>query len=297
MQHPHVTDGVLGGYTPPPTSSAILGGLEGLQQQMAVASPDQRSHLLSLALSYGEAGIDWLINVFNNDPVLTVRAAAYQHLLQAIANSSQPGLERVEQAIAQGVPLKRGDRVYQMYISAIDYDDEYHTLLDSVEAFSAHEFCYDEQFHPVERYIFKEQAEQVAADLHRVILSNSSFKDFNQRHHLNLNPAKLYLLNISGDLSTFYRNDNQPVHEWCVAHGVDIDLSDYLSDMPEDVEEDQGYWWEVQEVVLQYLQDQRNYPLLEELSEFIGIGKFAFVHEQIVHQDSFFTRLKPIIVT
>lgn len=151
MQQPQATDGVLGGQALSPTNSAILGGITGLQQQMAVALTEQRSRLLATALNYGETGIDLLISILNDDPVLMVRATAHQHLQQAIAEPST-NVRKVQQAIAKGVPLKRGDQLYRVYISAIDYDDSYYTLLDSVQAYEAHDFCYDgEQFHPVER--------------------------------------------------------------------------------------------------------------------------------------------------
>ncbi|MBL1178700.1 hypothetical protein [Pantanalinema sp. GBBB05] len=289
MQQPKATDGILGGQTPPPIASAVLGGIAGLRQQMTLASPEQRSQLLPTALNYGEAGITLLISLLNNDPVLTVRATAYQHLQQAIAESST-NIREMQQAIAKGVPLKQGDRLYRVHISAIDYDDEYYTLLDSVQAYEAHDFCYEgEQLHPVERYIFQEQAEQVAADLHRIILSNGNLAEFNQRHQLKLNPLDYYLLKITEDLCNFYRNGSQPVHEWCTAHEIDVDLSDYLDEGVFDDDEDEGwYWWEAQEEVLQHLQSQKNYPLLEEFCDLVGMGRFTFVHEEIVDREGYF---------
>ncbi|MBW4473107.1 MAG: hypothetical protein KME45_22420 [Stenomitos rutilans HA7619-LM2] len=286
--HPESTDAVIGGQAPSPNASVVLGGMEGLQQRFMAGNLEQRSHLLTAALAYGEAGVEWLITTLNSDPVLTIRATAYQQLQQAIAEPTTT-VKKVQQTIAKGIPLKKGDRLYRVYISAIDYDDEYYTLLDSVQAYEAHDFCYDgELLYPVERYFFREQAETIAQDLHRVFLANGDFATFNQRHQLNLNPRNYHLRDIAGDLCSFYRNFNQSIRDWCTAHNISIDLSDYVDeDIPED--DDQGeYWWEAQEEVLQQLQSQRNYPLLEEFCNLIGMGKFTFVHEENVDRDGYF---------
>jgi hypothetical protein len=102
MRQPQATDGILGGQTPLQTDSAILGGIVGLRQQMSVATTEQRSHLLSVALNYGTDGIDLLLVTLNNDPVLTVRAAAYHHL-QTVAEQSEPAIKPVQQAISKGI--------------------------------------------------------------------------------------------------------------------------------------------------------------------------------------------------
>lgn len=86
----------------------------------------------------------------------------------------------------------------------------------------------------------------------------------------------------------FERNAAQPIRDWCTTHRIDVDLSDYLD---EDVFDDDGegeYWWEAQDEVLQKLQSQKNYPLLEEFCDFIGMGKFTFVHEEMVDLDGYF---------
>ena len=73
-----------------------------------------------------------------------------------------------------------------------------------------------------------------------------------------------------------------------MAHSIDIDLSDYVDEeMPEDDEQGE-YWWEAQEEVLEQLQDQKNYSLLEEFCNLIGMGRFTFVHEESVDRDDYF---------
>jgi hypothetical protein len=81
-------------------------------------------------------------------------------------------------------------------------------------------------------------------------------------------------------------NYNQPIQEWCTAHHIDIDLSQYLPEEMEDEAEDE-VWWEAQEAVLEELQGRQNDPLLEEFCDFIGMSRFAFVHEEIVAKDGF----------
>lgn len=132
MKQPKVNDVVLGGQTSPPVPSAILGGIAGVQQQMTVANPEQRSQLLATATNYGEAGIDLLIDTLNNDPVLAVRATAYQ-LLPSVDSAKAKG------AIANGVLLNPGDRIYSVYKSAIYFNDEWfnldnssHNLMDEI---------------------------------------------------------------------------------------------------------------------------------------------------------------------
>ncbi|MBW4694056.1 MAG: hypothetical protein KME27_20105 [Lyngbya sp. HA4199-MV5] len=307
---PESTDAVMGGQVPPPTGGAILGGMEGLQQRFTSSNVEQRVEALADALNYGRAGVDFLLEALN-DAALDVRVAAYRQLQQVVsARTGQKAAEgmpqwwqqlettlipeRVERSLAKGIPLKKGDRLYRVYISAIDYDDEYYTLLDSVQAYEAHDFCYDgELLYPVERYLFREQAETVAQDLHRVFLTNGDFAAFNQRHQLNLNPRNYYLKDITGDLCSFYRNDSQSIKDWCASHNIDIDLSDYVDEdnVDEDIPEDdtQGeYRWEAQEEVLQQLQDQKNYPLLEAFCNLIGMGRFTFVHEESVDRDGYF---------
>lgn len=286
MTQPQSSDAILGNQTPPPVNSAILGGIEGLQQQMQIAEPKQRSQLLPSALQYGEAGIDFLINILNNDPVLTVRAEAYQHLQESISVQSEPISQKIQQVIEQGIPLKVGDRLYHVYISAIDYDDQCYSLLDSVAAYEGHNFYYDgERLHPVACFVVREIAEELALALHRVFLANGDLTKINQRYHLNINPKNYHLFNIASEVNGFYWNYNKPMREWCILHQIDIDLDEYLN---EEYSEEDDYWGEAQEAVLEEVLQRHSDSLLEELCNFLEMGKFAFVHKEIVDRDRFF---------
>jgi hypothetical protein len=189
----------------------------------------------------------------------------------------------VQRAIAKGIPLRKGDRLYCVYISALDYDDNYFTLLDSIEAYKQHNFHYDEQLHLVSRYLFREQAERVAEDLHQIIFSDGSFADFNQRYQLNIAPrVYAFITDKAKDLTQFYRNEQQAIAHWCTEHEINIELDEYL------VNDGITDWWgDAQEAVLEKLQSQPNYQLLDEFRELIGIGKFAFVHEEMVSKNSY----------
>jgi hypothetical protein len=167
----------------PLSDCPILGGIEELQQQMEAAPPEQRSHLLAAAPNYGEAGIDLLIDRLTHDSALAVRALAYQ-LLQSVDS------QKSTIAVANGVWLSAGDRIYSVYKSAVSYDDEYFELYDSFDSeliddtnwsdfgyTDYDEFCRDEDNNyggdlesyiakRVARYVSKAQADAAAEQLH-----------------------------------------------------------------------------------------------------------------------------------
>ena len=90
---PRVDDAVLGGQVPIPGDSAILGGIEGVKRRLASAVEQQRIAALSDALKYGEAGLDLVIQVLQNESWL-VESAAYGLLRER----AEP---RVKQALQQ----------------------------------------------------------------------------------------------------------------------------------------------------------------------------------------------------
>jgi hypothetical protein len=246
----------LGDQKSPPSDSTILGGIEGLQQQMDDAPPDQRSHLLASALNYGEAGIDLLIDRLTDDSVLAVRALAYQ-LLQAV-DSQKSNL-----AVANGVWLNAGDRIYSVYKSAIGYDDEYFFLYDSLDSESIDDtnwsdfgytdyeaFCRDESnnyggdlesYIPkrVARYVFKAQADTAAEQLHIKLVRE-------------------------WDGGTYSFGDGLPIDlaAWCSAHQVTVATTD-LDDLCDQ------------------LKAAGNYQLLGQLWR-DSVGNFTFVREETV---------------
>lgn len=121
---PRDDDAVLGSQALPPVGSVILGGLEGLRQRLAGDNCEQRIAALADALNYGEAGIDLLIEAMN-DAVIAVRAIAYR-LLQGVQS------RKSQQAIAKGLLLNPGDRIYSVYKSEIGYGDDSYYLINRV---------------------------------------------------------------------------------------------------------------------------------------------------------------------
>jgi hypothetical protein len=84
-------------------------------QAIANSSIEQQVSLLPQALDYGDLGIDFLIDRLD-DPELEIRAKAYQ-LLQH--NQSQ----KVQQAIAPGLLINPGDKIYYIQESTMWFDD------------------------------------------------------------------------------------------------------------------------------------------------------------------------------
>jgi hypothetical protein len=257
-EQPQNRDAVLGDQTLPPTTSATLGGIEGLQQQVAIAPPEQRSQLLSTALNYGEVGIDLLIATLNDDPVLAVRATAYQ-LLQSVDS------EKAEAAIAHGILLNPGDQIYGVYKSAIQFNDEFFCLdpefqdlgfmnetnweelgYADYESFCTSEDNYDggeiDSYIPkrVAHYVSREEAEVAAEHLHQKLVSEwDCTGSFEERTDFDLN-------------------------EWCQANQI-LSIGGY------------GYLYDL----MDELKTEGNYELLGKLWR-DSIGDFAFVREETV---------------
>lgn len=76
--HPHQPqeyDAVLGGESPIPLGSVILGGIEGVKRCLASAVEEQRIAALSEALKYGEAGLDLVIGALQDESTQVEKTA------------------------------------------------------------------------------------------------------------------------------------------------------------------------------------------------------------------------------
>ncbi|MBE9115434.1 hypothetical protein IQ249_05920 [Lusitaniella coriacea LEGE 07157] len=154
---PKAHDAVLGGQSPPPVDGVTLGGIEGLRQRFAVGNCEQKIKMLPTALNYGEAGIDFLIEVLN-DPTLRVRATAYNVLQDA-------DIEQAKSEILQGFLLHQGDRIYSVYESYLFYNDWCYDLITYAERID-YIYGFPVPFVPcLSRHIFRSSAE-IAAKLH-----------------------------------------------------------------------------------------------------------------------------------
>ncbi|KAF3887730.1 hypothetical protein [Tolypothrix bouteillei] len=195
---PQEFDAVLGGQAPPPTSSVILGGIEGLRRRFATLTGEQKTSTLADALQYGEAGIDLLVEALN-DEAFTVRATAYKllHELTSI---------KAKQAVNNGILLKKGDKVYCVYSSAISYGDDWFYIGDYItdsnqEELETDAYYEDEKPKLISRHLFQEDAELEAKILH-------------QRRMLEVDFSTLYVNNY---------NLNFNIQKWCGLNQVSLD--------------------------------------------------------------------------
>lgn len=78
-QQPREYDAVLGGHSPSLESAAVLGGIEGVKSRLSNPDQNVRIATLGLALSYGEQGLDLVIQALN-DESWDVQDAAYSLL-------------------------------------------------------------------------------------------------------------------------------------------------------------------------------------------------------------------------
>jgi hypothetical protein len=240
-------------------------GIAGLSQQISIASPEQRSHLLATALTYGEVGIDLLIATLKNDPVLTVRATAYQ-LLQSVDSATATA------AIADGILLNPGDRVYGVYKSAVQFDDESYCIdsefqnLNFIDEINWEELGYidyedfcknkDESYGggEIENYIPKRvayyfsraEAESAAEKIHQKLARNWDFT------------------------GSFAEKADFILSEWCQANQI-ASIGGY------------GYLYDL----IDELKIEANYELLGKLWR-DSIGEFSFVCEEIVSELHYF---------
>lgn len=109
---PQEDDAVLGGETPIPTGSAILGGIEGVKRRLASAVEEQRIAALSEALNYGEAGLDLVIGALQDE------SKRVEHTADMLIK--ERGDQRVKRALREESPLlifEHSDLVFCFAIS------------------------------------------------------------------------------------------------------------------------------------------------------------------------------------
>ncbi|MFB2918763.1 hypothetical protein [Aerosakkonema funiforme] len=300
---PKEYDAVLGGQTPPPMGGVVLGGIEGWRRRFATGIIEQKIAVISDALKYGDVGID-LLREAMNDAALLVRVTAYK-LLQGLSSA------KAQQAIAKGILLNEGDRIYSVYQSAIYYGDDWYYINDSISEFYADDSYLDPQF--VSRHFLRETAKVEAELFHKVRLleidvsglyrekwSNYNIDNFalNQWcadnklslfcqanedreaclerlvNTLDRNQKKELLLKLWDD---FGKNTNIDINEWCAENRVTLVRQ----------EDEQARQFENR--VFKKFQNDKNSEILNEIWQLIGFGRrLAFVHEEIVSQETYF---------
>ncbi|MEG4987605.1 formylglycine-generating enzyme family protein [Microcoleus sp. BR0-C5] len=79
QNQPREYEAVLGGQNPPPIDAAVLGGISGVKSRLASPIVEVKIAALSEALKYGDAGLDLIIGVLQEESML-VKFAAYSLL-------------------------------------------------------------------------------------------------------------------------------------------------------------------------------------------------------------------------
>ena len=259
---------ISGGQATPSTGEGV-NEWERLRQNFTYLTNEQRIATLSDALKYGEEGIDLLIKILNNDKELTVRATAYR-LLQGLQ------FRKAQQAIAKGLLLNPGDRIYSVYKSDIGYGDDFYYLINQVTSsvekyylYYAGRHFYDNILDPsfefnynefgevtiegpqaISHHVYKSKAEKNAKLLHQQII-------FDER---------------TPHISSFdWKITDFGINRWCELNNIPLnypgdETCSYMNDFLEDLSLKPDY----KEILAKLVEDL--------------VGKFAFVHEVIIQE-------------
>jgi hypothetical protein len=168
--------------------------------------------------------------------------------------------------------------LFGVYLSAIDFNDNFYTLMDSIAAYRQHDFHYDEGIALIAKFPSYDSAVVMADDLHQVVMRLLSIQDFRQRY--NLQPSselqkQIHQYQNATDFSIY--NGGVPefaMIPWCRALGWELDCLQFDENTDEEDYED----WEILGMVVEELTNEQAYDRLEQLREALKIGKFAFVH-------------------
>lgn len=76
QNQPREFDAIMGGESPPPVHGVVLGGLEGVKNRLKSSDIDLQITALSEALSYGDVGIDLVIEALHSKSKRIQRSAA-----------------------------------------------------------------------------------------------------------------------------------------------------------------------------------------------------------------------------
>jgi hypothetical protein len=208
-------------------------------------------------------------------------ANAMQELWDAAINLLQSFDRPANQAFVQTADQAEADAqagLFGVYLSAIDYDDEYYTLMDSIAAYRAHDFTYDGGVILIAKYQAYDLAVAVADDLHQVIMQKLPVSDFKKRHNLQLSGPATESIDYNQsivNLTEFYGDSEFRVIPWCTQQSLDLKCLNLDEDQEnENFEEDYETLW----AVIEELMEKQDHDRLDQLRAALKIGKFAFVH-------------------
>jgi hypothetical protein len=180
-------------------------------------------------------------------------------------------------AIADQAEVDAAEGLFGVYLSAIDYDDEYYTLIDSIAAYREHDFLYDSGIELIYKTNDFQKAQEMTQDLHQVILRGTSLQEFQTHHGLSLQPDAMKLPDSyrTFSFSCFAKYWSFNVVAWCRDQGLEFNFLDM--DLADHAEEYYNFYQEQGEVFRELLSNQ-DFDRLDQLRVALKIGRFAFVH-------------------
>ena len=122
QNQPRKYDAVLGGQSPPPIHSAVLGGIEGVQRRLSNPVVDVKVAALTDALKYGDAGLELVIQALQNKPKRLER-----HAYKLLRKRKET---QVKQALEHYQPWDLFERLKELYAETfanrqiVDYNPE-----------------------------------------------------------------------------------------------------------------------------------------------------------------------------
>jgi hypothetical protein len=215
--------------------------------------------------------------------------ANIQDYIQAVISSGEweevPDLGRgVFDAIVDQSDADAEAGLFGVYLSTVDYDDEYYTMMDSmmdsIEVYRKYEFQYDCATTLILKTDNFRQAQNVAEDLHQVILRATSIQEFQDRHGLQLDPdliKSIQSLDDCRNFSLYYRDWSFDIISWCQTQNLSFNFLNDFDAQSRDIDSDCDFF-EAQEEVFQELLSNQDFDRLDQLRSALKIGKFTFVH-------------------
>jgi hypothetical protein len=243
-----------------------------LAKDIANSNIEQQVSLLPQALDYGDLGIDFLIDRLD-DPELEIRAKAYE-LLQP--NQSQ----KVQKAIALGLLINPGDKIYYIQQGTMWFNDRCYSLSaseDSVKYLETQD-DYRNQGYKIVRfdqeayiiswslgYINYEQARVRATSLQNEIILKHSITEFD------------------------IEDDHKVIEQWCNLHEITTEVRELQT---ENTSLSDIYWFTVEK----YLKSTGNLDLLNQLwldlvGSFTSICEKNFVKKTYLTIDPYYSQI------
>ncbi len=122
QNQPRKYDAVLGGQSPPPIDSAVLGGIEGIKRRLSNPVVDVKLAALTDALKYGDAGLELVIQALRWEPKKIQR-----HAYKLLRRREEV---EVKQALEEYQPWDLLERFKELYAETfanrqiVDYNPE-----------------------------------------------------------------------------------------------------------------------------------------------------------------------------